>query len=306
MTFLPFYFVIYYQENIMHITGMNSSFFTKITSWNEGQVTLRTHVLTSVIKKLVNIRSYSARAAAKSSMDSEESYNALAEDDDSVAASESRNGGGSSPGRGVKSFIPAFVGCNSKRYDLSAAQKNRDAAYDQLQLKRHLPLELLHDRPVDRETFISQTAEGIVKEMKSGLLKEQKDKLEWKSNEFALYLPAQINKTIDQVMDARLKENKPLNLTPTFNRDIIQQAMTKTGIWRQYAHITRIENGSATSTVAVVRLYMNNHQMDCPDLIRPVADRVYERLFNCPGLVARVTLAAEHAIAQKLDNESRA
>ncbi|NDL62850.1 hypothetical protein [Acerihabitans arboris] len=261
--------------------------------------------MTALVKKLANARNSSARTAGKSGMEGEDGYSEM-ETGDSMAAPAAGDSGGSPSDRGLLSFMRALAGWNGKHYDLISAQKNSDDAAERPQLTTFTSLEVLNDRPIDREAFITQTAQAVVKEMKSGLLNNPEDRLGWQLQEFALYLPARINKTIDSAVATRLQENKPVSFGSTFKRDILQQAMTDVGIWHKYSHIAKVEDGSATSTGAVVRQFMNNHQMDCLDLIHPIADRVYETLFNCPGHVEQVTRAAENAIAQKLEGESHA
>ncbi|HEY0209794.1 hypothetical protein [Acerihabitans sp.] len=289
----------------MHITGNNPSVYTKITSWTSSQLKIRTNILTTLIKKLANIRNNSARASAKT-MECEENHGAEVETSDGAAMPSFRDSGGPLPDRGFMSFMRALAGFNGKRYDLVFAQKNNTDMTEGSTLKKYSSLEVLHDQPVELEVYISQIAKAVVKDMASGLLNRKQDKLAWQMQEFEVYLPARINRTIDQVMTARGMENKPIDHTATFKRDIIQQAMAETGIWHKYAHIARVENASATSTVALVRQHMDNRQMNCLELIQPIADRVYETLFNCPGYVEQVTQAARQAIAQKLENESHA
>lgn len=289
----------------MHITGNNPSVYTKITSWTSSQLKIRTNILTALIKKLATIRNNSARFSSKS-RESEESHYAEVEYEESAATSASRDSGRTTANRGFMSFMYALAGWNDKSYDLVFNQKNSKDTPEGLTLKKYASLEVLHDQPAEREIFISRTAKAVVKEMTSGFLHNDKDKYAWQLQEFEVYVPARINRTIDQAMVARGEENKPVDHTTTFKRDIIQQAMTETGIWHNYAHIARVESASATSIAALVRQHIDNHQMNCLELIHPIADRVYETLFNCPGSVAQVIQSAQQAITQMMEHESQA
>ncbi|WP_413734571.1 hypothetical protein ACL2XP_18810 [Sodalis sp. RH21] len=291
----------------MHSSGINYFLFTKITNWTSGQVISRAAILTSLVKKLINIRSCSIKAFRNTGVRPDED-NAIETGEQGGAGDALANQDCGAPAHGgvIMNFIRAFTGFNCKSYDLGASQTAAEKPDTGGARGAYTPLELLTDRPITREKFITQAVKLIIAELNSGPMKQLKDKIAWQSQEFEVYIPAQINRLIDHAGAALDNNGKALLFPASPRREIIIQTLDDMGVLARYAHVKNLAGGAQTSISHMTRNFLATQGIHDAQLISHISHQVYETLFAAPGQVAQAIRTAERVIEQRLSNESAA
>lgn len=287
----------------MHVTGISHPIFTKVTSWAAGQVKHRTQVLTNLVKKLVNIRSSSARLTKKNVSASEEALLTTADTDDNMADPVAGGKAGSATGCGLFALIKSLIGFNANSHNLQTDQYSTDNnAYRRLP-ELYTPYRKLGESPIDSKTLFDESVNLILRDLKRVPDKEFHDP-EWRSQEEKTHIPAVINRTIDLAYRSIEGNIEKISLLKQKKQDIMKQTLEDTGLWSKFSARDDLLNCAQISLVNNVALFFNKQQTNDAQLNQKIAHRVYETIFDCPGIIEQVIQRAEINIDKALAGRS--
>lgn len=286
----------------MHIPNITHSFALRIATWTADTVKSKTHLISSVIKKLVNIRTCSAkpgRSSLKNKGYFTEESDSLNISDNTLLSSEETT----SRSTALVMMIKSFLGFNRKSYDLTQDLPARFEKYRPMPISTQ-PVLNSNATELDKHTYVSAMTTFITESLTHSDVYNE-DISRWKSQEQETYIPALIHRIMAKEIASSPQDSEKAALLRSGEADIMQQTLVSSGLWDMFAHRTNLMECKLSSVHQYIRNFTGKLAYKEPELDFRIADRVYETLFNCPNLIEDITRHAQDVIAQKLSGESQ-
>ncbi|MEA9390578.1 hypothetical protein SJI19_08490 [Acerihabitans sp. TG2] len=161
-------------------------------------------------------------------------------------------------------------------------------------------LEKTDDAGLSRDAFINEVAKNIVQKLQTDEMPTKAKKIEWQAQEFATYIPAQINRTIDSAAPKQDSNGKKF-LNDKFNKEkIIQGTLADLGLTQDFSQVKNLADKAQPSITHATMNYIALNKIANTELTASISRRVYEIIFNCPGQIEQVTHSAEKIIKQAI------
>jgi len=173
-------------------------------------------------------------------------------------------------------------------------------------------LENTDDAGLSRDAFIHEVAKNVVQKLQTNEMPTKAKKIEWQAQEFATYIPAQINRAIDSAAATAAKSlNDPATIIKAKNtlkflnvkdnkEKIILATLADLGLTKAFSQVKNLADKAQPSITHATMNYIGLNKIANTGLTASINHRVYEIIFDCPGQIEQVIHSAEKIIDQSI------